>query len=181
MFRAKLVRPQPEDFKTNNRGWEPTAPAADPGPGTATPRAIDGVTFTGAFALYDGVTDPALGFGVPTQGQLDADDLIIETLTCEPWPNSATDRHGKREGKNRMLLRHLKGEWPTADEREMQRVCAERKADREAFAREKLADSGMQPHEIDAVIRKSVIPQVRREGKPAQSAPAKPAAKQATL
>lgn len=184
MFRAKLVRPQPDEFTTNNKSWEKAAPAADPGPGVATPREIDGVTFTGQFALYDGAHDESLGFGVPTQAQLDADDLIIETLTGDPWPNSATDRFGKREGKNRMLLRKLNHEWPTADEREMQGICATRKRDREAFAREKLAESGMQPHEIEAVVRKTVIPLVnreKREARPNTAPAAKPAAKQATL
>ena len=115
----------------------------EPGPGANIE--IDGVAFTGFLGLFAGEGFVPLaagenvatwnGFGRPTKAMLANDKLHIETMHGEPWPGSVWDRAGKREGKDRMMFREFRGEWPTADERAHQRNAHARLADPKEFVR----------------------------------------------
>lgn len=121
----------------------------EPGPGPTIE--VDGVTFGPNFPAvpYAGTWDEKLGFGVPTPAQLEHDQLHIETMEGEAWPGSAIDRAGKREGKDRMQLKALRGEWPGEKERALQRNAHARIKNPAEFVRRIGKVRGLKPAEID--------------------------------
>lgn len=142
------------DFVTVKQGVEvsrvPGTVNRNSGRGRVT---VDGVEFTPKRRLYP---------GVPTPAMLKANNIVLHTMKCRPWPGSAADRLSKSApdsidkvdkngdtirmaGPSSMLDMEKPGLWPDEEERQLQAQAEAKLAHPVAYGERALIAQGVSP------------------------------------
>jgi len=102
-------------FRARTIAHAPHLPNAYTGRGQN--RVVDGLALGHAAKVFT---------GKPSKVLLEDDEILVETMCGDAYPNSSADRNAPNEGRMRMHLKQVAGTWPTEREKALD-AFAERK------------------------------------------------------